>query len=265
MKRTKDDLTSHLNRVKRFHDQDASQYEGHRYRSDSCEGLAYVTRKSLVLASIDSISGNVLDIGCGPGIFTQDLLSKNLRVFSADLSMEMIKHSKAQAMMNSRSENAYFVSTNVSEICFSDSTMNAILCIGVVSYVKDYMPLLREMHRVLKPGGKAIVQIDNVRWPILYRKLLPLYRYVKSKITSKRFDGLDFEFNFFPRRHFLSDLESMGFKTSEMSYYDFRIPFMDIILPKLSVSLGRALHQRRSLKPLSHLAHGVVIKCSKIG
>ena len=178
-------MNSHLTKVKRFHDQDASQYEEFRYRSDSCEGLAYVTRKELVLASVDRASGNVLDIGCGPGILTKDLLGRNLRVFSADLSMEMMKRAKAQAMMSARPDNAHFVSTNISEICFADSTMDTVLCIGVVSYVNDYAPLLSEIHRVLKPGGTAVIQIDNITWPILYRKFVPLYRCVKSRITSR--------------------------------------------------------------------------------
>ena len=265
MRQKESDVNSHLTKVKRFHDQDASQYEEFRYRSDSCEGLAYVTRKESVLASVDLASGNVLDIGCGPGILTKDLLAKNLRVFSADLSMEMMKRAKAQAMMSARPENAHFVSTNISEICFADSTMDTVLCIGVVSYVNDYAPLLSEIYRVLKPGGTAIIQIDNITWPILYRKFVPLYRRVKSRITSKKFDGLDFEFNFFSRSTFLGDLQSRGFEIVGLSYYDFRIPFIDILLPRLSVNLGQALYKRRSRKSLRHLAQGLLVKCRKVG
>ena len=64
--------------------------EEFRYRSESCEGLAYVTRKELVLASVDRASGNVLDIGCGRESSPRPA-GKILRVFSADLSMEMMK------------------------------------------------------------------------------------------------------------------------------------------------------------------------------
>ena len=76
------DSKGHLHKVKHFHDLDASQYKKFRYHSNSCEGLSYITRKKLVLASVNINSGKVLDIGCGPGIFTDELLKKNLQVFN---------------------------------------------------------------------------------------------------------------------------------------------------------------------------------------
>ena len=61
------DSNTHLQKVKHFHDYDAGQYKRHRYHSDSCEGLAYVTRKELVLTWVNVNSGRILDIGCGYG------------------------------------------------------------------------------------------------------------------------------------------------------------------------------------------------------
>jgi ubiquinone/menaquinone biosynthesis C-methylase UbiE len=264
MRHTQADPDPHLEKVKHFHDLDASQYQRLRYRSDSCEGLAYVTRKALVLSSLNLVSGRVLDIGCGPGIFTKDLLERNLRVYSADLSMEMIKQAKAQATSSAQASNAFFVSSNVSEICFSNRKIDIVLCIGVVSYVKDYMPLLSEINRVLRLGGMAIIQIDNIRWPIIYRKFVPFYRFVKSKITKKRYNALDFKFNFFSSRDFLRDLEAKDFKIIDLLYYDFRIPFIDILLPKLSVKLGSIMFQSRFRRFLRHIAHGILIKCTTI-
>jgi ubiquinone/menaquinone biosynthesis C-methylase UbiE len=260
-------MSSHLEKVRRFHDQDAPRYRSLRYHSDSCEGLAYVTRRELVLAALDNDSGDfnrVLDLGCGPGILTPDLLARNLKVYSADLSMEMIKEAKMRATASPLSGNAFFVASDVSEICFSSGKMDSVFCIGVVCYVRDYVRLLSEIHRVLKPGGIAIIQIDNIRWPSIYRRFVPLYRYLKGKISSKTYDGLDFDFNLFARQEFFKDLDANKLKILDLHYYDFRVPFVDILLPRLSVRFGSVLFENRSLPALRCLSHGLLIKCAKI-
>ncbi|HEY3276897.1 MAG TPA: methyltransferase domain-containing protein [Syntrophorhabdaceae bacterium] len=254
----------HLAKVKNFHDLDAPQYERLRYCPDTCEGLAYVTRKDLVLASLDQSSGRILDIGCGPGILTKDLIRRNLKVFSADLSMEMIKHAREQVKAESGRDNAHFVASDVSGLCFSDGMIDNVLCIGVVCYVTDYTMLLSEIYRVLKPGGFAVIQINNIRWPGIYRKFVPVYRYLKSRLTGKKYDGLTFDFNLFSRPAFLQDLKKGGFQITGLSHYDFRVPFADILLPKMSVKLSSFMHERRTLRFLRHFAHGLLITCRKV-
>jgi len=258
------DPNTHLQKVKKFHDWDADHYKRLRYHLKSCEGLAYVTRRELVLGSINFNSGNALDIGCGPGIFTQDLLDKNKRVFSVDLSIEMIKHAKQSVDAYQLGTNANFVVSDVSNICFSDREMDIILCIGVMCYLKDYHPLLCEMHRVLKPGGKIIVQIDKIKFPAVYKKFVPLYQYVKSRITSKKYDKLNFEFNYFAYQHFIKHLETVGFRITDIHCYDFRIPFIDILFNKLSLKLGKIMFKNRRSKFLRCFAHGLLITANKI-
>ena len=58
---------------------------------------------------------------------------------------------------------------------------------------------------------------------------MPLYRRVKSRITSRNSTAW-ISFNFFSRSTFLGDLQSRGFEIVGLSYYDFRIPFIDILL-----------------------------------
>jgi ubiquinone/menaquinone biosynthesis C-methylase UbiE len=176
----------------------------------------------------------------------------------------MLKHAKAQAVTNPHADKAFFVASNASEICFSNSKMDGVLCIGVVCYVRDYMLILSEIHRVLKPGGTAIIQINNIRWPAIYNKFVPLYRYVKSKITSKKYDAIDFDLNHFSWKSFFKDLEASGFRVVGLSYYDFRIPFIDILMPKLSIKLGLLMFEKRSFKLVKPLSHGLLIKCEKI-
>jgi ubiquinone/menaquinone biosynthesis C-methylase UbiE len=257
------DSKSHLHKVKHFHDLDASQYKKFRYHSNSCEGLAYITRKKLVLASVNINSGKVLDIGCGPGVFTEELLKKKLQVFSTDLSIEMIKEAKRQLNQSPVSKKAYFNASDASNLCFLDNKIDCVLCIGVLCYVKNYHAVLSEIYRVLKPEGITILQINKITWPAIYKKFVPLYRYIKKKITSKSYAKLNFEFNFFSYHNFINDLEENGLQIVEVNYYDFRIPFIDILLPALSLKLGKIMFKKRQSKLFRFLAQGVLVKAIK--
>jgi ubiquinone/menaquinone biosynthesis C-methylase UbiE len=259
------DPTSHLRKVKDFHDQDAEQYRRLRYHIDSCEGLAYVTRRELVLGSLNHKPAKILDIGCGPGILTEDLVNRKLKVYSADLSFEMLKQAKQRISQNALASNASFAVSDISSMPFSANEMDVVLCIGVMCYVRDYNSVLSEIHRVLRQDGETIIQINKIRWPGLYRKLVPLYRGLKSRLTGKRYEGLDFEFNYFDYRVFLREVEAKGFKISDLQCYDFRIPFIDILLPEVSVKTGKFMFEHRHWGPFKHLAHGVLIRAAKNG
>ena len=258
------DASDHLQKVKDFHDADASQYRQQRYHSDTCEGLAYITRKEIVLTMADGEPGNVLDIGCGPGILTPDLLRRGHEVYSADLSAEMIEQAKKQAATVPMSHNAHFVVSDASGICFAGDRMDMVLSIGLMCYVKDHAAVLSEICRVLKPGGFTILQINNIRWPAIYRMFVPLYHYLKVIITAKSYKGLDFRFNFSSRQRFLKDLTDSRFTILEVEHYDFRIPFLDVLFPNLSVKLGKLMFRNRHLRPCQWLAHGLVVKARKV-
>lgn len=264
MKNRSTEVNDHLDKVKKFHDWDAEQYRTLRYHDESCEGLSYVTRKDLVLKSINNRHRKVLDIGCGPGILTRELLNKDRKVFSADLSTEMVFQAKEGVAANPLSENAYFAVCDVSDICFSDKVIDLALCIGVVCYIPDYHSLISEIHRVLKTDGETIIQINKIRWPTLYKKFVPLYHYIKSKLSSKSYAELNFSFNYFTYQSFIETFKTKGFSITNLFYFDFRIPFIDIILPRISLKLGKIMFKYRHSMFLRCFAHGLLIKARKI-
>ena len=253
----------HLNRVKEFHDADAPRYRADRYHRETCEGLAYITRRQIVLAMADVAPGRVLDVGCGPGILTRDLLQKGHEVLSADLSIEMIREATRAASAAVCAAPPHFVVSDASKICISGGRMDMVLSIGLMCYVKDHRDVLSEIRRVLKPGGVAVIQVNNIRWPLLYRAFVPLYRRLKTLTGAKRYDGLNFEFNFSSRKQFLDDLAESGFQVLDIEYYDFRVPFVDILLPRLSVRMGKFMFRGRHRRLYRCFSHGLLIKVRK--
>lgn len=97
-----------------------------------------------------NISGDILDVGCGRGPYR--------RIFSK---------AKYHGVDLERS-----VTTNDQSICvydgktlpYPDATFDAILCTQVLEHVFEPQKFLREIRRVIKPGGKLILTVPFI-WP----------------------------------------------------------------------------------------------------
>lgn len=102
----------------------------------------------------------VLDAGSGSGIVTlgfQDAGFRPKKMVAFDLSYNLLKISAEQFQKEKKveAENIVPVQGNVLQLPFADNTFDLILTCGVLEYV----PLddgLREMARVVKPGGKLV-------------------------------------------------------------------------------------------------------------
>lgn len=256
-------IDEHLKNVRNFHDRDAAKYQRERYHSNSCEGLAYLTRKEIILGMTSVLPSRILDVGCGPGILTRGLMDRGHTVISADLSQEMIEKAREAAPAGPANRSSHFVVSDASEIPFAGNCMDMVLSIGLMCYVSDHKKVLDEIHRVLRPGGCAIIQINNIRWPIVYRMFVPLYHRLKSMISGKKYDDMNFRFNFTSRDKFIRAVALSRFNVLSLEHYDFRIPFVDILLPKLSVGIGQKMFEKRRNPFFRRFSHGLLIKVQK--
>src|SRR5678815_1235122 len=81
--------------IKDFFDEDSRQYLDERYPSipTTCDQFSYLVRKQYVLEMLDAIGhgGRVLDIGCGPAVYTRDLVERGWNVYGMDISTGMLE------------------------------------------------------------------------------------------------------------------------------------------------------------------------------
>jgi SAM-dependent methyltransferase len=96
--------------------------------------------------------GRVLDLGCGPGQWLEPLARHNAVVVGVDVDPMLFEIARKIADPKRRT---ILVRGRAESLCFRDAVFDAALCYGVLMYT-EYEATLREVRRVLEPGGKLI-------------------------------------------------------------------------------------------------------------
>ncbi len=95
----------------------------------------------------------VLDNMCGTGVFL-DALSRDFEfVVGADISLDMVQRTSADA----RKQVKGLVCADADRLPFADASFDVVNVRGALHHVNPVHTALREMRRVLRPGGLAII------------------------------------------------------------------------------------------------------------
>jgi ubiquinone/menaquinone biosynthesis C-methylase UbiE len=89
----------------------------------------------------------LLDIGCGTGHHMASLRRRGFEVAGADGSKEMVRLARAN------NPGAEIHQCDVEALPFPNASFDYAICIEVLRYLPDTSGCIREMARVLKPGG----------------------------------------------------------------------------------------------------------------
>ncbi|HKA23150.1 MAG TPA: class I SAM-dependent methyltransferase [Blastocatellia bacterium] len=92
----------------------------------------------------------LLDVGCGTGHHMASLRERGFDVAGVDGSPEMLDQARAN------NPGAEIKLSDVESLPFPDASFDFILCIEVLRYLPSAVQCVREMSRVLKPGGVCV-------------------------------------------------------------------------------------------------------------
>lgn len=104
-------------------------------------------------------SDHILEIGCGTGVFTQQLRKLCRSITAVDLSPKMAEQARR------RNPGVDIRMANAERLPFAKGKFDAVVCVNSFSYVLNQRKALREIRRVLKPKGKALLVEPNLRCP----------------------------------------------------------------------------------------------------
>lgn len=105
-----------------------------------------------VLAALDVGPGTaLLDVCCGPGRLSQAAAEAGASVTGLDFSPAMLEQARA------RCPGATFIQGDAQAMPFADASFDRVACLLGVPHIPDTVAALKEMRRVLRPGGKVAV------------------------------------------------------------------------------------------------------------
>ncbi len=131
------------------------------------EKLNYLPR----LVKFSAYKGkSVLEVGCGAGIDLVRFAGGGAKVTGIDLSNTAID--LACKNIERSGHNADLRVMNGECMQFRDNMFDVVYAHGVLQYTADTEKMIAEIHRVLRPGGEAILMVYNkYSWLNLMRKV----------------------------------------------------------------------------------------------
>jgi ubiquinone/menaquinone biosynthesis C-methylase UbiE len=129
-------------------------------------------------------NADILDMGCGRGVSTTHILRlarpRNLAAFDYDPSMV----NRARRRLGS-ADNVDLRVADATDMPYDTGSFDAVFESGVIHHIPDWKAAIREVSRVLRPGGQFCFAE-----PSRGRILRGLYRFVRHDPTST-FDADD--------------------------------------------------------------------------
>lgn len=101
----------------------------------------------------------ILDIGCGAGvdaIVAAIMTGSEGSVVGLDVTPEMLAQAR-QNLKKTSLENVIFQEGSAEELPFPDASFDVVISNGVFNLVIDKLRALREVFRVLMPGGRLMI------------------------------------------------------------------------------------------------------------
>ena len=134
--------------------------------------IRWKRRSNMFKEFIGNNSLKVLELGCGTGLFTQELIKTKNFITSIDISEELINIAKQRII----SDNVNFITENAYKTKFEDNSFDFIVGSSVLHHLELDLAL-KEMNRLLNKNGKIMFTEPNMLNPqIMVQKNIPFIK-----------------------------------------------------------------------------------------
>jgi ubiquinone/menaquinone biosynthesis C-methylase UbiE len=157
---------------------------------------------------------HLLEVGCGLGFESVEYMKRGVSVTATDLTPSAVTLAQRHFEIAGLRPEAVLVA-DVLNLQFADRTFDAVSATGVLHHTGDTPRAVREIHRVLKPGGRAILSH-------FYRK--PSWMQFVSRLGR---ENIEFKDQDPPVTDFMTEQEILsmfgGFEIAEVVQDHYRI------------------------------------------
>lgn len=178
---------------------------------ESPAGKIRWARRVKMLTDFIRPDSSLLEIGCGTGYFTKEIVKTNAQIVAIDISPELVTIAKE----NVTATNVSFQIENAYDMTFEDNQFDYVVGSSVLHHL-DIKKAVSEAYRVVKKNGIIAFTEPNMMNPqIALQKNIP---YIKRKLGDSPDETAFFRWKLFRL------LEKQGFKVMEIRPFDFLHP-----------------------------------------
>lgn len=174
-----------LQRERSFHDRWAESIEAEGIRVNDYFEACTAPENRFILSHLGDVTGKrLLDLGCGAGENSVYFSLKGAHCTATDYSPGMVD--KALKLAQANNVHIDGRTMNAMEIEFPDETFDIVYAANLLHHLPEPKAALREIHRVLKPGGKLCF------WdPLRHNPVINIYRRIATGVRTKDELALD--------------------------------------------------------------------------
>ncbi|HMA33862.1 MAG TPA: class I SAM-dependent methyltransferase [Chloroflexia bacterium] len=114
----------------------------------------YAFRGRLIEMANGLESGRVLDIGCGRGLLLHQLRKRGWEVAGTELSEDSARYARDVLQIDVKT-------ANIHDLDYPAEEFDTVILWHVLEHITDPAGLLREVTRILRPGGTLLVAVPN--------------------------------------------------------------------------------------------------------
>lgn len=139
--------------------------------------MAFRRRARTLLDYLDLQAGEkVLDCGCGMGVYMMMMNRlRDVEIYGVDGDVSRLEWAEREGV------EARLASVDIHQLPFADNSFDKVLMSEVLEHIADDRQAMREVFRVLKPGGVLALSVPHANYPFLWDPI------------NKTLEALDFE------------------------------------------------------------------------
>ncbi|HET7366274.1 MAG TPA: class I SAM-dependent methyltransferase [Burkholderiales bacterium] len=253
-------MSTQASAIRRYFDAASEEYARSR-----AQEYSFIAQKRIALEFLPPRLERVLDIGCGPAVLAADLLERAGEYCGIDLSPQMIALGRSRMAAAACGSRCTLSVGDAEALAFADGSFDAIVALGLLEYLPSYASALREICRVLRPGGVAVLAVPNRL--SAYRRCRRLAD--RARGALKRLLGQTpraserFVWNPCVPARLDEELRRAGFAVAAGRYCNFILYPLHDLHPRASLAVNRALSGIAPLALTPWLGAQYVVKALK--
>lgn len=206
-------------------------------------------RRDIAVSRILSIvtpESQVLDLGCGTAPILSELRRQGVKVLGLDYSADMLEHARTRLRSQGLDETD-LEQGDCRTTPYPGASFDVVACLGVISYLENYDPVLDEIERLLKPGGTVLISFRNCHNPLLSDPLALGKRILRTLLIPLLGPRPEPAFEigrFLDHRVVCEKMESRGFRYVEffgIGFGPFRLAGKTLFSERQSIRISRWL------------------------